>query len=69
MPMFDYKCGNCDHHFEELIFASSIPDDEIKCPNCNLYQSKRQLSAPAVSVGYSFGSSAAPSGCSGSGFG
>lgn len=72
MPMFDYRCGKCGHLFEELVISSTAPDETIQCPECGGYQSQRLLSAPAVSVGSSFGSSGTPSGCStppGSGFG
>ncbi len=72
MSMFDYSCGKCNHKFEELVISSTTPDNEIQCPECKEFQSNRQLSAPAVSVGYSDSSPSASSGCgapAGSGFG
>ncbi|RMF10247.1 MAG: zinc ribbon domain-containing protein [Candidatus Neomarinimicrobiota bacterium] len=60
MPMFDYRCENCGHVFEELVWSSSVPDEEISCPKCGARKAKRLLSAPAVSVGGS-ASSTAPS--------
>ncbi|NHZ86513.1 MAG: hypothetical protein GWP19_11645 [Planctomycetia bacterium] len=36
MPMYDYRCKNCDEVFEELVFSNTIPDKEIKCPKCKM---------------------------------
>ena len=54
MPMYDYKCRSCSQLFEELVFSSTVPDEEITCPNCSENKAVKQLSAPAVSVGSSF---------------
>ncbi len=67
MPMYDYRCENCGKMFEELIWSSIIPDDEIQCPDCGEYKSKRQLSAPSVSSNSS-SSHTHGRGCSSSGF-
>jgi putative FmdB family regulatory protein len=32
MPIFEYKCTNCDNRFEQLVYRSS---DKIACPACN----------------------------------
>ena len=70
MPMYDYRCKNCDEIFEELVFSSSTPDEEITCPNCEENKSERLLSAPMVSTGGSSSgvSSSSSSGCGHSGF-
>ena len=70
MPMYDYRCKNCGETYEELVFSSTVPDEEIVCPNCNEKQSERLLSAPMVSTGGS-NSGYTPSysgGCGSSGF-
>ena len=36
MPMYDYQCRHCEHCFEELVFSSSVADEEIKCPYCGI---------------------------------
>ena len=71
MPMFDYLCKNCDEVFEELIFTSATPDEEIKCPKCGENKSERLLSAPMISTSASSNSmvSSVNSGCGNSGFG
>ncbi len=69
MPMFDYRCDNCGHEFEELVWSSTVPDEDITCPKCGEHRSRRLLSAPAVSVGGSSSSSSyssSTSGCSAS---
>ncbi|MBU0712061.1 zinc ribbon domain-containing protein [bacterium] len=68
MPVFDYKCKNCGKVYEELIMSCSIPDADVKCPECGSYQSVKQMSAPSIG-GSSSGSSAnSGAGCGRSGF-
>jgi len=71
MPMYDYRCKNCDEVFEELVFSSSAPDEEIKCPKCGQNKSERLFSAPMISTGGSSSNTVATSsnrGCGSSGF-
>lgn len=53
MPMYDYRCGNCSEKFEELVFSSSVPDEEIECPNCHEKKATKLISAPGISIGSS----------------
>jgi len=64
MPMYDYKCRSCFQFFDELVFSSAVPDEEITCPNCGENEAVKQLSAPAVSVGSSLEPACEKSGCS-----
>lgn len=66
MPVFDYKCNNCGEVFEELVFSSSAPDSDIKCPACGKNQAARLMSAPSIGGGGQ--PSAGNSSCGGSGF-
>ena len=70
MPMYDYRCENCDEVFEELVFSNTIPDEEIKCPKCCQNNSKRLFSAPMISTDDSSNcvSISSKSGCGHSGF-
>ncbi len=70
MPMYDYRCKNCDEVFEELVFSSTTPDKEIKCPKCGQNKSERLLSAPMISKDSSSTSvsKSSSSGCGHSGF-
>jgi len=68
MPMYDYKCKECGHKFEELVF-SSAPDDSIICPECKQENAERLLCAPMVMTGGSSSSGSFNSACgSDSGF-
>lgn len=51
MPMYDYECHKCGHKFEELVFSSAVPDEEIVCPKCRERKSRRLLSAPSIASG------------------
>jgi putative FmdB family regulatory protein len=44
MPLYEYRCGSCDHRFELLVRAST----ELKCPACESTTLERQLSVFAV---------------------
>jgi len=71
MPMYDYRCKNCDEVFEELVFSSTTPDEEIKCPKCGQNKSNRLFSAPMISTGGSSSNTVTTSssrGCGSSGF-
>ena len=43
MPIYEYKCGKCDHVFE-LRRNIADKDDTLKCPKCRAEKPKRQLS-------------------------
>ena len=46
MPIFEYRCTECDHGFEHLVrMASAAP----RCPSCGSREVERQLSLPSVS--------------------
>ncbi|MDP7529088.1 MAG: zinc ribbon domain-containing protein [Candidatus Marinimicrobia bacterium] len=49
MPMFDYKCANCDHTFEELVYSSG--EEPKVCPICNAEAPEKLMSAPAPLAG------------------
>ena len=44
MPLYDYQCQTCGHHFETLVRAGSTP----VCPQCNSGSLEKQLSAPVA---------------------
>ncbi len=70
MPMYDYRCKNCDEIFEELVFSSTAPDEDVKCPKCGQNRSERLLSAPMIATGGSSNgaSTSSSNGCGSSGF-
>lgn len=54
MPLHEYTCRKCSHHFEDLVFGDQTP----VCPACQAGDVERQLSV--VSVGRSGGREAPP---------
>jgi putative FmdB family regulatory protein len=46
MPLFEYRCGGCDHHFELLVREST----KLECPKCAGTDLAKQLSVFAVSA-------------------
>ena len=45
MPIYDYKCSNCEHQFE-LIQKFSDQSAEI-CPQCSQKSAQKLVSAPS----------------------
>jgi putative FmdB family regulatory protein len=44
MPIFEYVCQECDHHFETIVLGQKKP----ACPKCESKQLEQQLSTFAV---------------------
>ena len=64
MPIYEFRCADCGHVFEELVMRSSDQED-LACPKCAGHAAERVLSACCVSQGggpASGGSSCAPGG-------
>ncbi len=63
MPIYEYKCTECDNEFECLVLGG---DHDVTCPECNGERVERLMSACRhKSSGGDFPSSASPSSCSG----
>ncbi|WP_419785613.1 FmdB family zinc ribbon protein [Pseudodesulfovibrio sp.] len=48
MPIFEYKCDDCGHEFEELVFDR---DDCPPCPKCGSEKTGKLMSACRCRVG------------------
>ena len=46
MPIFEYVCRDCSHHFETLVRGSAVPH----CPACQSESLAKQMSVFAVST-------------------
>jgi putative FmdB family regulatory protein len=44
MPIFEYICKSCEHHFEAIVTRSG----EAECPSCNSKRLEKQLSVFAA---------------------
>ncbi|MCK4618862.1 MAG: zinc ribbon domain-containing protein [Desulfobacterales bacterium] len=58
MPIYEYKCENCNHIFEKLVFTSN--DEHIECPKCDDIRVKRLISS-TCHINSSGGGGCAPS--------
>jgi putative FmdB family regulatory protein len=59
MPIFEYACQECDHHFEALVYGSQ----EAECPKCQSKKLAQQLSVFAVAAKGSASASRAVGAC------
>jgi putative FmdB family regulatory protein len=41
MPIFEYNCRDCDHHFEQIVLSAG---EKISCPKCASGVVEKQLS-------------------------
>lgn len=48
MPIFEYKCKQCNAKFE-VLHKSSLNQEEVSCPSCNSKESKKLLSSFSAS--------------------
>jgi len=56
MPIFEYRCEDCGHRFEAILFGEQKPE----CPKCHNVRLEKQLSTFAVSKS---GAAAPSAGC------
>jgi putative FmdB family regulatory protein len=62
MPIYEYRCPDCDRTYEQLRKMSEA-DCDLECPHCGSRKPERQLSTFACSSGgTSGGSGCAPRG-------
>lgn len=59
MPIYEFECRTCHHHFETLVRGSEQPE----CPACHGAELERTLSTFAVGAAGSSGGYAAPAPC------
>jgi putative FmdB family regulatory protein len=45
MPIYDYKCSDCEHQIEVIQKLSDEP--KTLCPNCNKESLNKMISAPS----------------------
>jgi putative FmdB family regulatory protein len=58
MPIFEYTCANCGHHFEKLILSTKRAR-ELRCPECNSSEVQKDISLFGTSSGGAVRTSAA----------
>ncbi len=50
MPVFDYRCDDCGSVYEVFHKVREKTEDVV-CPSCGSTHARKQMSAPAVSMG------------------
>ena len=65
MPIFEFKCTECGHPFEELVFSAGAID-QVSCPACESAEVEKQIStfASKIAGGSNFAASASAAACS-----
>jgi putative FmdB family regulatory protein len=48
MPIYEFKCQECGNTFDELVSISKLDNNDVKCPECDSKNTKRQISAPSI---------------------
>ncbi|RTZ94934.1 MAG: zinc ribbon domain-containing protein [Deltaproteobacteria bacterium] len=56
MPIYEYKCEQCGHSFEKLVFAGDR--EKIICPKCGAPKTKKLMSCASF-MGSGIGSTCA----------
>ncbi len=46
MPIFEYRCEQCGHKFEAILFG----EEKAECPSCHTRKLEPQLSTFAVNM-------------------
>jgi putative FmdB family regulatory protein len=46
MPLFEYKCRECEHEFETLVTARTA--DSVRCVACESTSVERLIALPAL---------------------
>ncbi len=49
MPLYEYKCSDCDTKFD-VLHKSTVNTEEVTCPKCNSNRSKKLISSFSASV-------------------
>jgi len=63
MPIYEFKCDDCDHCFEKLCFASE-QEAHFECPNCGSENTHKLMSCASF-MGGSKGGFCSPNSSSG----
>jgi putative FmdB family regulatory protein len=64
MPIFEFKCADCDNKFEEL-FTAGGSDNGIACPACESTNVTKLFSTYAPQMGSSASNAPAMPACAG----
>lgn len=57
MPIYEFKCSNCEEFFEVIVMGSNN-NDAVSCPKCKSTEFQRVVSKTNFSMGSSSGTGA-----------
>ena len=60
MPIYEYRCDECNNLFEVLTTTTTTSEEASSCPRCNSRKVKKTLSGASFRI--NSGSSSIPSG-------
>jgi putative FmdB family regulatory protein len=63
MPLYEYRCLECQHEFEALVPTAQA--DQAECPQCGVEDTRRLLSVFAAPRAVGGDGASAPAGCCG----
>ena len=43
MPIFEFRCSECGHVFEELVFSSNVDYSKLACPICHAHSAEKLM--------------------------
>jgi putative FmdB family regulatory protein len=67
VPLYEYRCGECDAAFESLVPAARA--DEVACAHCEAPRARRLLSVFSAPRATGSDGAAMPTSCCGGGCG
>jgi len=50
MPIFEYKCNNCNKKFD-VLHKSALNQEEVICPDCQSHNNQKLFSSFSASTG------------------
>lgn len=60
MPIYEYRCNDCERDFEALV-RSMVQTEDVKCPTCGSTRVKKAISLFGATTGGSRSSGVAAS--------
>jgi putative FmdB family regulatory protein len=64
MPIYEYQCRRCQHHFEQIVLSSR---EKVSCPQCASRAVEKRLSVFSSPASRSEANTSSGGGCGGCG--
>jgi putative FmdB family regulatory protein len=50
MPLYDFRCHNCNHKFEDSVSLTELDTKKVKCPKCKHPNTERLISLTSAAT-------------------